>query len=274
MGRRHWLILTGFVLLAATGVVGAPPDPPILRLATTTSTDNTGLLDHILPVFEKATGARVHVIAVGTGKALKLGENGDVDVLLVHDPDLEAQFLRNGYGLYRRPVMYNDFIIAGATADPARIKGSATAADTFRKMGGGAARFVSRGDESGTHQMEKRLWQQAGITPAGRWYVEAGQGMGPVLLMADSLQAYVLTDRASYLKLKTKLSLAVLFEGDPALFNQYSVIPINPARHPGIHVELAERFARWLAEPATQTLIGSFGRSEFGVSLFFPNATP
>jgi len=272
--KRPWLCLIGFVLLASVPIGAGSPETPILRLATTTSTDNTGLLDDLLPHFEKETGARVHVIAVGTGKAIKHGENGDVDVLLVHDPELEEAFIRGGFGRYRRPVMYNDFIIAGAAEDPARIRDSATAADAFRKMGDGLARFVSRGDESGTHQMEKRLWRQAGVVPSGRWYVEAGQGMGPVLLMADSMRAYVLTDRATYLKMKGKLDLAVLFEGDPVLFNQYSVIPVNPARHPGVNHELAERFVRWLTAPATQTLIGNFGRSEFGVSLFYPNATP
>jgi tungstate transport system substrate-binding protein len=273
MRKCLWL-LAGWAILAAAGARAETLEPPVLRLATTTSTENSGLLDYLLPAFEKETGCRVHVIAVGTGKALKHGENGDVDVLLVHDPDLEEKFIQNGFGTYRLQIMYNDFVLAGPGADPVKVRQARTAADAFRKLGGGTAQFVSRGDESGTHQMEKRLWRQAGAEPAGRWYIEAGQGMGPVLLMADSLQAYTLTDRATYLKMKSKLNLAVLFEGDPVLFNQYSVIPVNPARSPGVKSALAERFARWLAAPATQALIGGFGQAEFGVSLFYPNAKP
>jgi len=247
-------------------------DEQTLRLATTTSTENSGLLDYLLPTFEKETGLRVHVIAVGTGKALKLGENGDVDIVLVHALEAEKKFIESGFGEYRKDVMYNDFLLVGPKNDPAGLARSKSAKEAFKRMADAKVAFVSRGDDSGTHKKELALWKAANITPAGRWYVESGQGMGAVLLMASSMQAVTLTDRATYLKLKKKLDLVPLFEGDPALFNQYGIIPVSPKRHPGVASDSAGRLVEWITSPKGQKLIGAYGVSEYGKPLFFPNA--
>jgi tungstate transport system substrate-binding protein len=243
-------------------------------MATTTSTDNSGLLAYLLPHFEKEAGATVHVIAVGTGKALKLGETGDVDIVLVHARPAEDKFVADGFGAYRRDVMYNDFLFVGPAGDPAGLAAAGSAVEVMKRLADTRARFVSRGDDSGTHKQERRLWKHAGVTPSGSWYVESGQGMGAVLLMASSMQAYTLTDRATYLKLKSKLDLVPALEGDPVLFNPYGVIPVNPQRHPDVAFGLAEKFVQWITSPPTQKLIAEFGRAEFGMSLFHPNADP
>jgi len=266
---RKMLIIALFAVLS-TLVAGQ--EPTILRMATTTSTENSGLLAYILPHFEKETGATVHVIAVGTGKALKLGENGDVDIVLVHARPAEDTFVAEGFGAYRRDVMYNDFLLVGPPGDPAGLNGAADAPSAMQKLAAQQIKFVSRGDDSGTHKKEKELWLSAGITPTGSWYVESGQGMGAVLLMASSMQAYTLTDRATYLKMKEKLELIPAFEGDPVLYNPYGVIPVNPERHPGIASALAEKFVNWITSPPVQQLIAVYGRAEFGQSLFYPNA--
>jgi len=259
--------------LAATVSLALPLRPGAaerLRLSTTTSTDNSGLLKVLLPPFEKATGVAVDVIAVGTGKALKLGESGDVDVVLVHDPGLEEKFLAGGFGVDRRSVMHNDFVVVGPKDDPEGLRGARSAADAFRKLAAGKAPFVSRGDESGTHQKEKALWKAAGVTPAGAWYMQAGQGMGEVLQMADEKRGYALADRGTFIAYERKVDLVVVSEGDPALFNPYSVIAVNPARNPHVRYDLARRFVDYLTGPEGQEVIAGF-RIE-GKQLFFPDA--
>ncbi|MBI4517952.1 MAG: substrate-binding domain-containing protein [Deltaproteobacteria bacterium] len=241
-----------------------------LRLSTTTSTENSGLLAAILPAFEQRFHLKVDVIAVGSGKALKLAENGDVDVVLSHAPELEETFVKGGFGVNRRDVMYNDFVIIGPPNDPATLRGSASAADAFKKLTAAHAIFISRGDESGTHQKEKELWQAAGLAPDGDWYVSAGQGMGPVLLMADERRAYTLADRGTYLTYKQKGELAIVFQGDSALFNPYTVIAVNPARHPDAKYVEAMQLIGWLTSPAGQKLIGEF--TQGGEKLFHPTA--
>ncbi len=238
-----------------------------LRLATTTSTENSGLLAVLLPPFEKANDCQVDVIAVGTGKAIKLGETGDVDVLLVHARKLEDKFVAEGYGVDRRDVMYNDFVILGPAADPAGIAGLKDAAAAMNKIAAAKATFVSRGDQSGTNVKEKELWADAGIKPAGAWYLEAGQGMGEVLTMADQRQGYTLSDRGTYLAYKGKIDLKVLTEGDKRLFNPYGVIAVNPAKYPHTKFQLAEKFIDYLVSPEGQGVIKNYRRG--GDELFF-----
>jgi len=245
-----------------------------VKLATTTSTENSGLLDVLLPPFEKRFHITVDVIPVGSGKALKLAENGDVDVVLSHAPDLEERFIREGYGVNRRKVMYNDFLIIGPVRDPARIAGTEKAAAALRKIASTRSLFISRADESGTHQKEKELWRQAGITPEGEWYIEAGQGMGAVLTMAEEKQAYTLTDRGTYLAYREKkhLTLVPLVAGDPALYNPYTVIAVNPARHPHVNYLGAMALIGWLTSPEGQKIIGEYTYQ--GEPLFHPVAVP
>lgn len=243
-----------------------------LRLSTTTSTDQSGLLAVILPPFEKRSHLKVDVIAVGSGKALKLAENGDVDVVLSHAPDLEQAFVKAGYGVNRRDVMYNDFIVVGPPADPAKLRGTGNAVEAFKKLAAAQATFISRGDESGTHQKEKELWRAAGITPSGAWYVSAGQGMGEVLLMANERQGYTLADRGTYLTYKQKGELTLVVQGDPALFNPYTVIAVNPARYPDVKYLEAMQLIAWLTSPAGQKLIAGFKQE--GEVLFHPTAVP
>ena len=244
-----------------------------LILATTTSTENSGLLKYILPDFEKKYGVTVQVVAVGTGQALKLGEDGNADVLLVHDRPKEDAFVKAGFGVNRQDVMYNDFIIVGPESDPAGIQGMTDAAAAFAKIAGAQAPFVSRGDESGTHSKEKQIWEKAGIRPEGAWYISAGQGMGPVLIMANEKQAYTLSDRATYLAMSKKgLELAIMVEGDKSLFNPYGVIAVNPKRYSDVNYDLAMKFIEWLTSLETQEKIGSFGVADFGQPLFFPDS--
>jgi len=247
----------------------ATPANPRIRLATTTSTENSGLLAYLLPFFEAKTGYRVEVVAVGTGAALKLGENGDADTVLVHARALEDAFVAAGFGVDRRDVMYNDFIIVGPKADPAGLSGAKDAIEAFGRLSGGAAAFVSRGDSSGTHVMELSLWKKAGIAPSGAWYKEAGQGMEPVILMAEALQGYALADRATWLAVKDKTTLAIDFEGDPVLFNPYGVIAVNPERWPRANIEGATAFAGFLTSKEGRALIASFKIG--GEQLFFPS---
>lgn len=242
----------------------------ILKMSTTTSTENSGLLDALLPPFEKAENAKVHVIAVGTGKALKLGENGDVDIVFVHSRHAEDKFLQQGFGIDRRDVMYNDFVLVGPRDDPARLKDAKTAVDAFRQLAKGKAPFTSRGDDSGTHKKEKALWNMAGITPNGSWYIEAGQGMGAVLQIAAQKNAYCLTDRGTFIKLHLKLPLTIVFQGDKELFNPYSVIAVNPAKNPQVNYQLAKRFIAYVTGKQAQDIIGCYRIN--GQQLFFPNA--
>ncbi len=238
-----------------------------LRLATTTSTDNSGLLAVLLPPFEQANDCKVDVIAVGTGKAIKLGEAGDVDVILVHARAREDKFVQEGYGVGRRDVMYNDFVILGPPADPAQIKGLTSGAEALKRIAATQSPFVSRGDDSGTHTKERSLWKAADIVPAGKWYLEAGRGMGEVITMATELHGYTLSDRGTYIAMTGKSDLQVLTEGDKILFNPYGVIPVNPAKHPHVKHALAEAFAAFLTSPEGQNIITSFRKN--GQQLFF-----
>jgi len=238
-----------------------------LRLATTTSTENSGLLAELLPPFEQANDCKVDVIAVGTGKAIKLGETGDVDVVLVHARSKEDAFVAAGFGIDRRDVMYNDFVILGPKADPAGVAGSKDAATAMKKIAAVKATFVSRGDDSGTHVREKQLWKAAGITPAGAWYLEAGRGMGEVITMATERQGYTLSDRGTWLAYKTKSDLKVAVEGDANMFNPYGVIMVNPAKHPHVKVDLAGKFMDFLTSKEGRTLITGYKRG--GEQLFY-----
>jgi tungstate transport system substrate-binding protein len=242
-----------------------------LRLATTTSTENSGLLRAILPEFEAKHHVRVHVIAVGTGKALKLGENGDADVLLVHAPAAELAFVAAGHGVDRRQVMHNDFILVGPSGDPAAVRGATDVIAAFRRIAEKTAKFISRGDNSGTDQMEKSYWETAGIKPAGAsWYVSSGMGMGEVLTMAAELRAYTLTDRGTFAAYRAKSGLQIDVAGDPRMFNPYHVISVNPTKYPDINHRGATEFSDWLTSPEGQQAIAAF-RIE-GEQLFFPDA--
>ena len=243
-----------------------------IKLATTTSTDNSGLLAELLPPFTREYGIEVEVIAVGTGKAMKHGENGDVDVILVHARQAEDKFVAEGYGVNRRGVMHNDFIIVGPGTDPAGIRGLKDAVEALRRIAGTESPFVSRGDDSGTHKNEKRLWRDAGIEPEGKWYMSAGQGMGAVLQIAGEKQWYALTDRGSYLAYKSKIGLEVLVEGDKRLFNPYSVIAVNPAKHPHVKYVEAMTLIGWLTSQQGQKIIAGFKKE--GEVLFHPDAIP
>jgi len=245
-------------------------DNQILHMATTTSTENSGLLTLLLPAFEQQTGIKVHVIAVGTGKALRMGQDGDVDLVLVHAPEAEKAFIEAGYGIDRRDVMYNDFIIVGPASDPAAITDSGDAGIALQRIAARASLFLSRGDDSGTHKKERELWQSAGIDPTGDWYREAGQGMGRVLQMAGELDAYTITDRATWLAYQDRSPLRLLFEGDPRLYNPYGIIAVNPQRYPDINYQGALKLIDWITSTDGQKLIGDFTIS--GTRLFTPSA--
>jgi len=237
-----------------------------LVLATTTSTENSGLLKFILPDFEKKYHVTVQVVAVGTGQALKLGEDGNADVLLVHDRPKEDAFIKSGFGVNRQDVMYPQ-------ADPAGVKSSASAPEAMAKIAKAAVPFISRGDDSGTHAKEKELWAAANVIPSGSWYFSVGQGMSAVLSIAREKQGYALTDRATYLTLtKTGLDLVILCEGDQRLFNWYDVILVNPKRYKTVNADLGDKFIEWITSLETQEKIRSFAVADFGQSLFFPNS--
>ncbi|MFP3897661.1 MAG: substrate-binding domain-containing protein, partial [Anaerolineales bacterium] len=246
-----------------------------LTLATTTSTDNSGLLGYLLPFFEKEYNVEVEVIAVGTGQALQTGEDGNADVLMVHARSLEDAFMEAGHGVRREDLMYNDFVIVGPPDDPAGIEGMSDAPEAFVQIAEEEATFISRGDDSGTHTKEKAIWEEVGADPSGGWYVSAGQGMGEVLTMADEQQGYTLSDRATYLaRTLESTDLEILVEGDPILFNPYGVIAVNPEKSPEINAELANQFIDWLISVPTQEKIGEFGVEEFGMPLFTPDSEP
>lgn len=241
-----------------------------LRLATTTSTDNSGLLKVIVPQFEKVSGLKVHVISVGTGKAMKLGENGDVDVLLVHSRPDEDRFVASGFGVERRDVMYNDFIVVGPAADPAQVRGMKDVIGALRRVLQSRATFVSRGDDSGTDKMEKSYWGLVGARPGGTQYLSAGQGMGEVLTMAGNVAAYTLTDRATYVAYRTRVGLEIMVQGDPRMFNPYGVIAVNPARYKDVNFPGAMRFIDWITGTDGRRAIADFKVN--GDQLFFPAA--
>jgi len=243
-------------------------------LSTTTSTENSGLLDFILPVFTEKTGIEVKVVAVGTGKALQMGRDGEADVLLVHSKPDEEKFVAEGHGLERFDVMYNDYILVGPKDDPAKVKDNAynDIVGAFNAIHDGKYTFVSRGDDSGTHKKELEFWKEIGVEPAGDWYVSAGKGMGEVLKMADEMMGYTLSDRGTYLSMKDDLDLVIVTEGDERMFNQYGVIAVNPDKNDQINAEGAQAFVEWILSDETQELIKQFGVDEYGEPLFIPNA--
>ena len=239
-------------------------------LATTTSTRDTDLLEVLLPIFKEETGIEVKAVAVGSGQALELGRRGDADVLLTHSPAAEEKFMAEGYGEERRPLMYNDFVVVGPASDPAQLKGAASVKEVFQLLVQSKSRFVSRGDESGTHVKEKQLWESAKIKPEGDWYIQAGTGMAEVLRMADQKKAYTLSDRATYLSQQNSLDLKVAYEGDPSLKNHYSVIVVSPHKNPKVRRDAARKFAEFLLSPKGRKIITEYGVSKFGQQLFFP----
>jgi tungstate transport system substrate-binding protein len=254
---------------------GEPASKSVI-LSTTTSTQDSGLLDVLVPLFEKKSGYRVKTISVGTGQALELAAKGEADVALVHAPTLEKKYVSDGKLLNRRLVMYNDFIILGPANDPAQIKSTKSSVkssiDALKRIAATASRFVSRGDNSGTHNLEKSLWKSAAIQPKGEWYIESGQGMGATLGIANDRGAYIITDRATYLAFRKRVTLAVLLEGDRPLLNIYSVMEVNPANGPRINTVGGKAFADFMVAPQTQAVIKSFGVEKFGQPLFIPVA--
>jgi tungstate transport system substrate-binding protein len=280
---KKFYTLSTILLLALLLVSCAPKEPQVLRLATTTSTADSGLLDAILPDFEQKYNARVDVVAVGTGQAIALGESGDADVILVHARAKEDAFVEAGHGTQRSDVMYNDFIIVGPKDDPAGIKGIALASDALTAIANAEATFASRGDDSGTHTKEKSLWESAGITPdpASPWYKSLGQGMGDTLVFANENGAYTMTDRGTYLAMSDTLpNLEIMVGGnniaenqDPALLNPYGVIPVNPDKG-NINNDLANKFVDWLTSVDTQKVISEYGADKFGQPLFYPDSQP
>ena len=276
LNRRTALARWATLLLAAAGLASlastAQAQDKFIVMASTTSTEQSGLFGHLLPQFKQATGIDVRVVAVGTGQALDTGRRGDADVVFVHDSVAEEKFVAEGFATQRRPVMYNDFVLVGPAADPAKAKGNNIAA-ALKQLAGGTAGFISRGDKSGTHAAELRLWKAAGIDlaaarPAG--YKECGCGMGPALNMGASTGGYVLTDRGTWLSFKNRADLTILVEGDKTLFNQYGVMVVNPAKHPHVKAALAQQFADWIVSPAGQAAIAGYKIG--GEQLFFPNA--
>jgi tungstate transport system substrate-binding protein len=265
--RRALLVLA----LAALPLAGWTQDKSIV-MASTTSTEQSGLFAHLLPEFKKATGIDVRVVAQGTGQALDMGRRGDADILFVHDKVAEEKFVADGFGIERKPVMYNDFVIVGPKNDPAGIKGK-DVVEALKKLAGSDAAFISRGDKSGTNAAELRYWKAAGIADpatAMKGYKACGCGMGPALNIAASSNAYLLTDRGTWLSFKNRADLGVLVEGDKRLFNQYGVIVVNPAKHPHVKKDLAQAFADWVVSPVGQATIAAYKVG--GEQLFFPNA--
>lgn len=267
--RTTTLVATLATLLWGTFALASPK---AIILATTTSTQDSGLLDVLVPIFEKENGFKVKTISVGSGQAMKMGEKGEADVLLVHSPEAEKKFMADGFGVTRRLVMHNDFIILGPASDPAKIKGAKTA-EAMKRIAQTNSLFVSRGDNSGTHAKEKGLWKAAAINPEGqKWYQQTGLGMGQTLNVAAEKKGYVLADRATYLSLKKGLGLEILVEGDGKLLNIYHVIELNPAKSPKINITGGKAFADFMVAKKTQEIIGRFGVDTFGAPLFFPDA--
>jgi len=268
----------GALLTALTFLLPVPLDlqaagpPRNIIVATTTSTQDSGLLDALVPLFEKKTGYVIKTISVGTGQALALAAKGEADVTLAHAPSLEKKYVAEGKLLNRRLVMYNDFIIVGPGADPAKVKAAKRSLEALKLIAGSGTRFVSRGDNSGTHNLEKSLWKQAGIEPKGAWYIESGQGMGATLGIANDRNGYTITDRATYLAFQKRLALVILLEGDKPLLNIYSVMEVNPANGPRINTAGGKAFADFMVAPQTQAVIKGFGVEKYGQPLFVPLA--
>jgi len=273
--RRHVAFLIGALFFGAMATTGLAADDDFIIVQSTTSTQNSGLFDHILPKFTERTGTEVRVVAVGTGQALKNARNGDGDVVLVHSKPDEEKFVAEGWGVKRHDVMYNDFVIVGPAADPAGIAGSKDADQALKKIAEAEASFASRGDNSGTHKAELRLWEKTGVDPthaSGDWYLETGSGMGATLNTAVGKHAYTLADRGTWLSFANKDDFEVLVEGDPKLFNQYGVILVNPEKHPRVKAEKGQAFVDWLTSSEGQKAIASYKID--GQQLFFPNARP
>jgi len=269
-GRQNGRAAAGAaLLLLALGGGEARAQARDIVLATTTSVRDAGLLDAILPRFERESGITVKVVAVGSGQAMELGRRGEADLLILHDPAAEAQFMTDGYGVDRRPLMHNEFVLVGPSADPAGVRGLPVV-EAFRAIARAGARFVSRGDRSGTHVREQSLWALSGVAPARLWYRESGQGMGATLVIADQLRAYTLTDIGTLLGHQAPLDLPILVEGDSALVNPYHVILANPERFPRVRAAEARALQEYLLSPETQRAIGEFRRQDFGRSLFVP----
>ena len=261
------------LLVIVSSPLPAPAASKTVILATTTSTQDSGLLDVLIPLFEKETGYFVKTIAVGSGQAMTMGKKGEADVLLVHSPDAEKKFMSEGFGTGRRLVMHNDFVIVGPVKDPARTRGIKSPVETVKRISAAQALFLSRGDNSGTHAKEKTLWKGAGISPEGqKWYQQTGLGMGQTLSVAAEKRGYTLADRGTYLSLKKNLSLDILVEGDPLLLNVYHVIEVNAARWPKVNSAGAKAFADFIVSKKAQGVIGSFGTAKYGSPLFFPDA--
>jgi len=267
---RKWVkstFLVGGVFLGVLAAALAQASGSLV-LATTTSTQDSGLLEALLPPFEKQNGIKITVLAVGSGQALELGRRGDADVLMVHSPQQEAAFIREGHGLARRSFMYNDFLVVGPKEDPAGIRGLRSVVEAFRALARAEAQFVSRGDESGTHVKEREIWRKAGGGPKGAWYLEGGTGMAATLRLANEKGGYTLSDRATFLVWKKRLALESMVEGDAILRNLYSVIVVSPRRHHGVNHRMASRFADYLFSPSAGKIIGEFGKKKYGQPLF------
>ncbi len=273
LNRRFFFGLLGALLLVTAAPVGHADDNGFIILQSTTSTQNSGLFDHILPKFRKKTGIEVRVVAVGTGQALKNGRNGDGDVVLVHSKPDEQKFVDEGWGVERHKVMYNDFVIVGPASDPVGIEGLKEANEALKKIAQAKATFASRGDDSGTHKAELRLWEQTGVDPtgsSGQWYLETGSSMGATLNTAVGKRAYTLTDRGTWLSFANKNEFEILVEGDPTLFNQYGVILVSPQKHSRVKAKKGQRFIDWLTSGEGQRAIASYKIE--GQPLFYPNA--
>jgi tungstate transport system substrate-binding protein len=277
---KHWgcvglfcLFLAIVTLLLVSSMTPVQAQEKTIILSTTTSTQDSGLLDVLIPVFEKKTGYFVKTIAVGSGQAMAMGEKGEADVLLVHSPAAEKKFVSEGYGINRRIIMHNDFVIVGPSEDPAKIKGTKPAAEAFKKIAAGSAPFMSRGDNSGTHVKEKDIWKIGGIKYEGeKWYQQTGLGMGQTLSVANEKKGYTLADRGTYLSLKKNLKLDILVEGDAILLNVYHVIEVNPAKWPKVNAAGGKAFADFMVAKETQDMIKTYGVEKFGSPLFFPDA--
>lgn len=266
---RIGMLVSIYPALSFSVIAGSDSDS-LLRLATTTSTANSGLIDYLLPEFKKDTAIEVQVIAVGTGKALRLGREGDVDAVLVHAINAEQAFIDTGFGVARFDVMYNDFVLIGPSEDPAQISSSGSVFEVLKKIHDSKSAFISRGDDSGTHKKELSLWQKTGYSPLGDWYKSVGQGMGKVIQIANEMGAYTITDRGTWLAYRAKSNLALLYQGDPPLFNPYGIIAVNPERHAHVNHAGADILIKWITSEKGQRLIGEFTIN--GEKLFIPNA--
>ena len=264
-----WAVVSLFVLIGPATVLA---QTKTIILATTTSTQDSGLLDVLIPIFEKNTGYFVKTIAVGSGQAMAMGQKGEADVLLVHSPAAEKKFVAEGYGIHRRLIMHNDFIIVGPPGDPAKIKGIKAASEAFKKIGSAQALFLSRSDKSGTHTKEMDIWKAAGVKPEGeKWYQQTGLGMGQTLSVTAEKKGYTLADRGTYLALKKNLGVDILVEGDAILLNIYHVIEINPAKWPKVNAAGGKAFADFMVSRETQDIVRTFGVDKYGSPLFFPD---